>query len=454
MRPPSRAHVAVVGGGAAGLSVAWLLARGGHRVVLLERAARLGGHADTVRVPGAGRGGAPLDVDTGFIVYNEPCYPNLARWLDALGVATAPSDMSFAVSREAGAFEYAGGPPLGLLAQPSLLLSRRYWAMLGGLVRFYREARAAPPADPAVTLGDYLARGRYPRAFVEDHLLPFASAVWSSPAATMLDYPAAAFIRFCDNHGLLSLGRRPRWRTVAGGSRRYVEAVAAALGEGAIETGFEATRVVRGADGVAVHAADGRVVEAAHVVLGVHADEALARLDAPDAAERELLGAFGYADNVAVLHTDTRFLPRRRRAWCSWNHVERAGHVPGAVSVSYWMNRLQRLDTARDYVVTLNPDPSPPDAHVVRVARYAHPVFTAAAHAAQRRLWTLQGRRRTWFCGSYFGAGFHEDAVQSGFAVAEALGAPRRPWRLERPSSRIVLGDAAAASPVPSSVTA
>jgi len=449
MTPPDRLHVTVVGSGAAGLSAAWLLARS-HRVTLLERASRLGGHAHTARVPGAGPNGSPLDVDTGFIVYNEPCYPNLVAWFSALGVDTIPSDMSFAVSRDAGGFEYAGGPPLGLFAQPSLLLRPRYWSMLRGLLRFYREARTDIPPDSSVTLGEYLADKGYSRPFIDDHLMPFAAAVWSSPTRTMLDYPAAAFIRFCDNHGLLQVSGRPEWRTVSGGSRCYVEAVEASLNDmsrsdassgGAILTGFDVVRLEREEAGVVVHAADGRQVASDHVVLAGHADESLAVLNEPDALEQALLGPFAYEPNVAVLHTDTTFLPRRRRAWCSWNHVERAGAgASDAVSVSYWMNRLQSLPTDTDYIVSLNPDPMPDEAQVIRTAYYAHPVFTPATHAAQQRLWSLQGRHRTWFCGSWFGAGFHEDAVQSGLAVAEALGGGARPWTVENPSGRIVLG--------------
>lgn len=424
-------NIAVIGSGAAGLSAAWLLART-HRVTLLEKEDRFGGHAHTAAV-------GDVAIDTGFIVYNEPCYPNLVRWFETLDVPTAPSDMSFAVSRDDGRFEYAGGPPLGLLAQPSLLLRRRYWSMLSGMRRFYREARDRIPADSSMTLGAFLQQEDYPSAFIDDHLMPFAAAVWSSPASSMLDFPAAAFIRFCDNHGLLQVSGRPRWRTVEGGSRTYVDAVKRAIGASACVSGFDVAKVTRGASGVQIDAHDGRRVNAEHVVVATHADEALGMLADSDALEHELLSPFDYEPNVAVLHTDVDYLPKRRRAWCSWNYVEAADARSGKATVSYWMNRLQPLGTDADYIVSLNPVPRPDARHVVRVAHYAHPVFNAATHAAQQQLWSLQGRRRTWFCGSYFGAGFHEDAVQAGLAVAEQLGGEPRPWQLAEPSSRIVV---------------
>lgn len=442
-------HVAVVGSGAAGLAAAWLLAHK-HRVTLLEKDDRLGGHAHTAVAMASG---VAVPIDTGFIVYNEPCYPNLVRWLDALGVASADSDMSFAVSRDDGGFEYAGGPPLGLLAQPSLLLRPRYWSMLRGLLRFYREARVRIPEDSGVTLGEYLDRENYSKAFIEDHLMPFAAAVWSGPATRMRNYPAAAFIRFCDNHGLLQVSDRPQWRTVSGGSHRYVDAVAESLGSEACLTGFDVTRIARRTDGVSIDAADGRRLDVDQVVVATHANHALACLDDSHADERRLLSVFGYENNRAVLHTDIRSMPKRRRAWCSWNYVEHGGGNERArkglpcVSVTYWMNRLQPLATDTDYFVTVNPDPMPAPYTIVRESHYEHPVFNAGTWAAQQRLWSLQGQRRTWFCGSYFGAGFHEDAVQSGLAVAEQLGGIERPWQLDEPSGRIVVERASVARP-------
>ena len=436
----SKKHIAIVGSGAAGLAAAWLLSRQ-YRVTLVEKDSRLGGHAHTATVPDGLCGGADLKIDTGFIVYNEPSYPNLTHWFREMQVATEASDMSFAVSRDSGRFEYAGGPALGLLAQPSLLLQPRFWHMLVDLLRFYREAPRQIPTDSEKTLGEFLIENRYSKAFIEDHLLPFGAAIWSTPKHQMLEYPASSFIRFCQNHGLLQISNRPQWRTVTGGSEAYVRAVANAIGNESILTDFSTSRVERHADGVVVHASDGRSVHADEVVLATHADQALACLDQPSAQESSLLSSFTYEMNHAVLHTDIGYLPKRRRAWCSWNYVERSSADEQRVSLSYWMNRLQNLAGNTQYVVTLNPDQMPAEANILRSQQYEHPVFTADTWRAQQSLWSLQGRQRTWFCGSYFGSGFHEDAVQSGFAVAEQLGGQARPWKLENPSTRIVVSD-------------
>ncbi|MBN9443229.1 FAD-dependent oxidoreductase [Bosea sp. (in: a-proteobacteria)] len=426
--------IAVIGAGVAGLSAAWLLGQA-HEVVLIEADGRLGGHANTVRVPD--EAGGAIAVDTGFIVYNERTYPNFVALLDHLAVETQPTEMSFAVSLDAGRLEYSGTSLGGLFAQPRNLAKPRFWAMLQDIARFYRGATrdALGGAAPAATLGDYLAAGGYGRAFIDDHLLPMAAAIWSAPCSEILSYPAEAFLRFHHNHGLLQLTDRPVWRTVAGGSARYVEKLRQAF-TGEIRLGSAAREVRRAADGVVV-AGEGWSERFDQVVFATHADRTLAILADPDAQESQALGAFRYSRNRAVLHGDAALMPKRRRAWASWNHLGDRSRPDAACAVTYWMNRLQGLSCERALFVTLNPPPTLRDESVLHEEIYEHPIFDRAALAAQDRLWGLQGRRRIWFCGAYFGSGFHEDGLQSGLAVAEALGAPRRPWRVQDESGRI-----------------
>ncbi|AWB08689.1 NAD/FAD-binding protein (plasmid) [Azospirillum humicireducens] len=442
--PPSAPlDIAVIGAGISGLSAAWLLAKS-HHVTLYEKEDRPGGHANTVEADGAG------PVDTGFIVYNEPCYPNLVALFDRLGVRTRETDMSFAASLDGGRVEYAGSSLGTLFAQKSNLLRPRFWRMLTDLLRFYREALGllADPLAETRTLGDVLDRGGYSDAFVRDHLLPMAAAIWSSPAEAMRDHPAAAFIRFCDNHGLLKIKGRPVWRTVEGGSRSYVDRILADM-PGALRLNCAVEGIAREEGRVLVRDRRGAVRAHDHVVIATHADQALALLEDAGEEERRLLGAFGYERNLAILHTDAALMPKRRAVWSSWNYLSRrngGGKDGDAVCVTYWMNRLQGfLPRERDLFVTLNPCHPPREGSILRSVLYDHPIFGVEALAAQKRLWTLQGQRRTWFAGSYFGAGFHEDGVQAGLAAAEALGGLRRPWSVPNESGRIHLGP----SPVP-----
>ncbi len=417
--------IAVVGGGISGLATAWLLARE-HDVSVFEAGEYLGGHSNTVDIDVFGR---RIPVDTGFIVYNEHNYPNLTRLFAALNVQTVPSDMSFSVSLGEGGFEYFGSAP-GLFAQPSNLMRPVFWRMIRDLLRFYRNAPeiGARLDLERITLGDLLAEGGYSDVFARRHLLPMAAAIWSSKMDDILSFPAHTFVRFFENHGLFSLGARPQWRSVLGGSRRYVEALSARFRE-RIHLSTPIKTVKRTPAGVILRDAAGHEHRFDQVVIAAHADQALAMLG-PDASfdERRILGAFRYEENRAILHRDPSLMPRRRRVWASWNYLaEGDAETTRRVAVSYWMNRLQRLDTEEPVFVTLNPlhDPTPHLTH--GEFTYFHPQFDQAALGAQYQLPSIQGLDRVWYCGSYCGYGFHEDGLQAGFAVAAALGQPA-PW--------------------------
>ena len=424
--------IAVIGSGISGLSASWLLSKA-HRVTLYEAADRLGGHTNTVRAPQPN--GPEVPVDTGFIVFNEKTYPNLTALFAHLGVETRATDMSFAASLRGGQLEYGSTSLRALFAQKRNLVNPRFWLMLRDLMRFYRAA----PGDLAngcggQSLGDYLNRHGYGRAFQEDHLLPQAAAIWSAGVDDIREFPAEAFIRFFDNHGLLELDvhARPQWRTVVGGSRSYIGRLIGSDID--VRTDTSVSSIARDGSGVTVNDARGGARRFDRVVIATHADQALKLLADPTPRERELLGAFRYSRNTAVLHTDTRLMPRRKAAWSAWNYV--SGRDGGG-EVTYWMNLLQGLASAEPLLVSLNPARPPAPDKVIRTETYEHPLFDRAAIEAQQKLWALQGVRHTYYCGAHFGAGFHEDGLQAGLAVAEAVGDVRRPWSVENESGRI-----------------
>lgn len=425
--------IAVLGSGVTGLSAFWLLSKL-HDVTLFEKGDYAGGHSNTVVVGDDD----PVAVDTGFIVYNEPAYPNLTRLFRELEVETKPTEMTFAVSTGNGELEYAGNDFFTLFAQRKNFFSRRFWSMLLDIKRFYAEAPGHIEEMHGVTLGDYLDAHGYGVAFREDHLYPMAAAIWSLPARQVADYPASAFTNFCENHGLLKITGRPLWRTVVGGSREYVKKLIEPVKE-RVRLNAQVQRVTRDSDSVLVEWRDG-AERFDHVVIAAHADQALAMLADPSDEERRLLSCFKYSRNETILHGDEALMPKLRSIWSSWNYTSAGPDAP--LSVTYWMNRLQGLPPSKSLFVTLNAVTPPRQELVYRRFLYEHPIFDLAAIRAQRDLWSLQGVRRTWFCGAYFGAGFHEDGLQAGLAVAEQLGGVRRPWTVENESGRIHVGPA------------
>lgn len=430
-----RLKIACIGSGITGLSAAWLLSQR-HDVTLFERNTRIGGHSNTVAVD---EGNATCPVDTGFIVYNIASYPNLIALFAHLDVPTAATEMSFSVSIDNGAYEYSGNGLAGLFGQPANVLRPSHWRMTRDILRFFRDVSALDPdtIDPDVSLGSWLAEHAYSDSFITGHILPMGAAIWSTPAADMMAFPFAAFARFFANHGLLQVDNRPEWRTVVGGSRVYVDKILSTL-SGPVIKGDGVKRIERDSGKPTLVLQSGHTETFDACLVCTHADEALGLLSEPSADEQRLLGAFRYANNRAVLHTDARQMPKRRRVWTSWNYLSSARDTTQNVAVTYWMNKLQPLPTEQEYFVTLNALSEIDPASIIETVDYTHPMFDVAAMTAQRELWHLQGVGNTWFAGSYFGYGFHEDGLQSGLAAAEALGDVARPWTVDNASSRVL----------------
>ncbi|GEN79353.1 NAD(P)/FAD-dependent oxidoreductase [Actinotalea fermentans] len=417
--PARRPSVAVVGSGVSGLTAAYVL-RHTHEVTLFEADGRLGGHAHTHDV--ATSEGGRVAVDSGFIVHNERTYPTLLSLFRELGIQTRPTEMSMSVTCAGCGLQYAGARGArGLFAQRRRLADPRYLRMLAEVPRFHRDARAVlDDASTDLTWGQFLDQGGYSQYFVEHFAVPLVACVWSSGDDDALGYPARHLFRFLENHGMLTIGGSPTWRTVVGGSRTYVDRVAATLED--VRAATPVVAVAREEDHVVVRTADGGAARFDQVVLATHADDALAVLADATPEEKADLAAIGYSANTTWLHRDGSVLPALRRARGSWNYrKETCGTGASAVLVSYWMNHLQGLDTADDLVVTLNAPERVDPAALVAEMTYRHPVFTPAAVAAAARLRGAGGPRLA-FAGAHLGWGFHEDGARSGLEAARRLG--------------------------------
>jgi len=412
----SGSRIAVIGTGVAGMAAAWMLARR-HEVVVYEAESRYGGHVHTHDVVDP-RG--PLAVDTGFIVCNDRTYPNLMALFGLLGVATRDSSMSFSVRCDTTDFEYNGTSLNTLVAQRTNLLRPKFWGMVRDILRFNREApEVLEHPAPGPTLGEYLSSRGYGSWFVDRYLVPMSAAIWSAEPAGIMKFPARFMVRFFHNHGMLSVDDRPMWKTVVGGSRAYARKLMAPL-EGRVRLASPVVGIVRHTDGVDVRTANG-AERFDGVVVATHTDTALGLLTDPSPDERKILSAIPYQENEAVLHTDRRLLPRRPLARAAWNY-----HITekpsSRVAVTYWMNRLQGLEATDDWCVTLNRTEAVDPSKIVRRVTYHHPVFSMRGVDAQERHHTIQGVRRTWFCGAWMRWGFHEDGLWSALQVTRDFG--------------------------------
>ena len=421
------ARIAIIGTGISGLGAAYLLHRR-HDITIYEKAKRIGGHTRTVTVD---YGGKAVPVDTGFIVYNEANYPHLSGMFAHLGVAVHASDMSFAASIRDGWLEW-GAKDLGaVFAQKRNLVRPQFARMARDVFRFNARAVELVARRPELTLGGMIAALGLGDWFARFYLLPMCGAIWSCPPRTMLDFPASSLVRFMANHRLLSAGGQPQWYTVTGGSQEYVRRLTAPFAD-RIRIGCGPVRVERDARGVTVTSTDGARQTFDHIVFASHGDETLQLLSDADAEERAALSAFRYQPNIAVLHRDPSQMPKRRRCWSSWNYLSDGDIEEPALSVTYWMNRLQAIPNDTPLFVTLNPKRSIAPQMIFDVHEFAHPVFDAASIAAQTAVQQMQGRRNTWFCGAYLRNGFHEDGLASAVHVARLLGT-ETPWQAPRP---------------------
>ena len=419
--------IAIIGTGISGMASAYLLHKAGHHVTVYEKSYRVGGHTRTLNID---YNGTPIAVDTGFIVYNEPNYPNLLGLFRHLGVAVQKSDMSFAISVAGGKFEWSARTLNSIFGQRAHLLSPSFYGMIRDVLRFNARALETVMHHPDMSLRDLIAHLKLGKGFMDYYLLPMGGAIWSCAPDTMLDFPAATFVQFFKNHGLLSLNGQHQWYTVTGGSQAYVKKITAPYHD-LIRTDCAAVSVTRHSQGVTITDSQGSTATYDDVVFASHANETLAMLSDASAQERAILGAFQYQTNIAYLHRDTSVMPKRRRCWASWvYHTNAPGDArerEHGIGVTYWMNLLQSIDHRHPLFVTLNPAQPINEALTFNRHVFEHPIFTRETLAAQAQLPTIQGQRNSWFCGAYTRYGFHEDGLLSAVTVARAMGVTI-PW--------------------------
>ena len=435
-------NIAVIGSGISGLSAAWLLSKS-HNVTLFEKNEKFGGHSNTVKIAKGYFGKNPeINVDTGFIVYNEFNYPNLTAFFKHLNIKTEQSNMSFSASMDNGEFEYSGSGISGLLAQKTNVLNLRFWKMIYGIIRFYKSCpkEMYNKEIESMSLGEYLRINKYNESFIKDHIYPVAGSIWSATNSEIEKFPIKSFINFFYNHGLLELNikKRPKWRTITNGSQAYVKKIIDNF-SGILEIKNGVKSVTRCANGIIINAENGKENKFDHAIIATHPDEATKILHKPNKDEINILNKIRYEKSHAFLHTDHKAMPKNKSAWSSWNYKSSKNkHFDSKVSLTYWMNKLQNINYNYPLFVSLNPEEAPKNDSIIKELIYDHPIFDFNTIKAQKELLSIQGKEGIWYCGAYFGYGFHEDGIQSGLYVAEKLSGSKRPWTVKNESGRIL----------------
>lgn len=424
----SSKRIAVIGSGISAISAAWFLSQD-HQVTVFEKNSRLGGHTNTQSIF---ENGKKINVDTGFIVFNRPNYPNLSKLFEHLSIRTQDTDMSFAVSINNGEIEYSGTNLNGLFGQRKNLFCWSHWSMILEILRFNKLAKQALSSDKALAqnLGDYLTENNFSTKMQNHYLLPMAAAIWSCPVEVMMRFPTRSFLQFFENHGLLNVENRPQWETVVNGSKTYLEAIVNKA-DFDIRLNQMVTQVSTHPEGIEVTCEDGTSEVFDDIILGCHADQSYNLLSTELKSDFALLKHFKYQENITYLHTDAELMPKLKRTWSSWNYLRQTNVTEDKVAVSYWMNLLQNLNCKHDYFVTLNPIIKPTEEKTIAKIVYQHPVFDQAAMQAQKHLMDLQGKHNIWLCGSYFGYGFHEDGLTSAVKLVKLWGI-NPPWTCEK----------------------
>ncbi len=416
--------IAIVGSGISGLSAAWLLSKS-HLVTVYEKNNYLGGHSNTQDIKTKYEN-VNISVDTGFIVFNQYNYKNLNSFFNLLDVKTHETDMSFSVSVNNGSFEYGGASIGSLFAQKTNILKKDFWIMLLEIVKFYSNAELDKSKYGKSTISDYLKKMKYSDFFIKNHLLPMAASIWSAPINEIKQFPFSNFVEFFKNHGLLNLFNRPKWRTVVNGSREYVKKIIS-KSKFKIKISEKVKKVIRLNKKIRIISEFGDDIFD-HIIFACHSDQSLKILDKPTQSEKLNLLKIRYKENIVWLHSDQELMPRRRKIWSSWNYMNNIENKTSSLSVTYWMNNLQNLETRDEIFVTLNPIIKPKIEKVYKKLIYSHPLYDSNTISGQMGLLDIQGNNNTWYCGAYLGNGFHEDGIKSGLWVAESLGKKKRPW--------------------------